>query len=78
MLHEFIALNRDTIVARTRDRVRERPWPSVSNHEIEEGVPLFLTQLTETLRAEVTDSPYPDDLIGQPPRGMAPSCSRRA
>ena len=51
MLHEFIDLNRDAIIARTRDRVRSRPWPSVAPGELEHGVPLFLTQLAETLRS---------------------------
>ena len=58
MLYEFIDLHRDDIVARTRDRVRGRPWPSVSSREIEHGVPLFLTQLSEALRLEATGTPY--------------------
>ena len=41
MLYEFIASHRDLIVARTRDQVRGRAWPSVSSREIEYGVPLF-------------------------------------
>ena len=52
MLYEFITIHRDDIVARTRERVRTRPWPSVSHREVEYGVPLFLTQLVETLRRE--------------------------
>jgi hypothetical protein len=64
MLHEFIELNRDLIISRTRDRVRSRPWPSVARGELEHGVPQFLTQLSETLRREATSSPYPDDAIG--------------
>jgi signal transduction histidine kinase len=64
MLHEFIDLNRDVIVAGTRDRVRRRPWPSVAPGELEDGVPLFLTQLSETLRLEATQSPFPPDAIG--------------
>ena len=64
MLHEFIALHREDIVARTRARVRGRPWPSVSDREIEHGVPLFLTQLSETLRLEATAAPFPSDAIG--------------
>jgi signal transduction histidine kinase len=63
-LYEFITLHRDEIIARTRNRVRERPWPSVSEREIEHGVPLFLTQLSETLRLEATAGPFPDDAIG--------------
>ena len=64
MLHEFITAYRDEIVARTRDRVRGRPWPSVSEGEIEYGVPLFLTQLAETLRLEATPEPFASDAIG--------------
>lgn len=65
MLHEFIAINRGTIVARTRDRARGRPWPSASSREsIEHGVLLFLTQLAETLRLETTAEPLSSDAIG--------------
>jgi hypothetical protein len=45
MLYEFIDMNRDVIISRTRDRVRSRPWPSVAPGEVEHGVPLFLAQL---------------------------------
>jgi len=58
MLYEFIAANRGDIISRTRERVRSRPWPSVSNREIEYGVPLFLTQLVETLQLERTATPF--------------------
>jgi signal transduction histidine kinase len=64
MLYEFITVHREAIEARTRERVRVRPWPSVSRDEIEYGVPLFLTQLTETLRLETTAAPFADDAIG--------------
>jgi signal transduction histidine kinase len=64
MLHEFIDLNRDVIISGTRERVRSRPWPSVAPGEVEDGVPLFLTQLSETLRLEATSAPFPPDAIG--------------
>jgi signal transduction histidine kinase len=64
MLHEFITMHRDEIIARTRQRVLRRPWPSVSGLEVEHGVPLFLTQLSETLRSEVTGDPFPSSAIG--------------
>jgi signal transduction histidine kinase len=64
MLHDFIDFNRDVIISRTRDRVRSRPWPSVATGELERGVPLFLTQLSETLRLEATSAPFPGDAIG--------------
>lgn len=50
MLHEFIAANRDLIIERTRERVQDRPWPSVSPEELESGVPQFLTQIVEILQ----------------------------
>ena len=51
-LEALIAAYEDVIISRTRDRVRSRPWPSVAPGEVEHGVPLFLTQLSETLRLE--------------------------
>jgi signal transduction histidine kinase len=64
MLYEFIVMNRQEIIARTSERVRGRSWPSVATGEVEHGVPLFLTQLAETLRLEATATPFPGDAIG--------------
>ena len=64
MLHEFIAANRDVIISAARKRVESRPGLSVSVDEFEYGVPLFLTQLSETLRLEATGTPFPDGAIG--------------
>src|SRR5204863_1776964 len=58
MLHEFITTYRDKIIARARGKLTDRPWPLVSTSELEHGVPLFLTQLTETLRWETTETPF--------------------
>ncbi len=60
MLHEFIVAQREAIIERTRARVQRRAWPSVSVDELEHGVPLFLTQLSETLRLEATAAPFPE------------------
>jgi signal transduction histidine kinase len=64
MLHAFITAHRDAIISRTRERVASRSWPSISTHELEHGVPLFLTQLSETLRLEATETPFPAGAIG--------------
>ncbi len=64
MLYEFINMHREEIVSSARDRVRGRPWPSLSSEELEYGVPLFLTQLAETLRFEATRTPFSSDAIG--------------
>jgi signal transduction histidine kinase len=58
MLHEFITSYRDPIIARTREKLTDRPWPLASTSELEHGVPLFLTQLSETLRLETTLTPF--------------------
>ena len=42
----------------------QRPWPSVSTQELEHGIPLFLTQLVETLRLENTEAPFSTSAIG--------------
>jgi signal transduction histidine kinase len=64
MLHEFIAAYRDEIIARTRRRVQARSFPSASAREVDHGVPLFLTQLSDTLRLEATATPFGAGAIG--------------
>jgi signal transduction histidine kinase len=51
MLGEFISLNRAKILALTRTKVAVRMAPRATTAELEEGVPLFLNQLTEVLQA---------------------------
>ncbi|HEV3214096.1 MAG TPA: HAMP domain-containing sensor histidine kinase [Vicinamibacterales bacterium] len=41
-----------------------RPWPLASTVELENGVPLFLTVLSEALRLETTATPFSSDAIG--------------
>lgn len=64
MLHEFITSYRDPIIVRTREKLTDRPWPLASTSELEHGVPLFLTQLAETLRLETTPTPFSQKTIG--------------
>jgi len=49
MLHDFIVENRDRIIASARNRVRERTAPHAIEAKLENGIPLFLTQLVEAL-----------------------------
>ena len=51
MLYEFVTTYRDEIIAKTRVKVSTRPWPPASTAELENGLPMFLTQLAETLPA---------------------------
>src|SRR5688572_17205982 len=64
MLHEFITTYRDPIITRAREKLTDRPWALVSESELEHGVPLFLSQLSETLRLEVAAQPASDTAIG--------------
>jgi signal transduction histidine kinase len=52
MLHEFIAMHRDVIIARTRARIASRTAPRPTEVEIAHGVPLFLDQLAVRLQAD--------------------------
>jgi hypothetical protein len=65
MLYEFVTTYRDAIIAKTRIKVGTRPWPPASSAELEHGLPIFLTQLAETLRWEHTDTPFSNHAIGE-------------
>jgi signal transduction histidine kinase len=50
MLDEFIRANRAEIISRARSKVAERPAPRPTEHELTDGVPLFLDQLVDRLK----------------------------
>jgi signal transduction histidine kinase len=52
MLHEFLSSNREELVSRCRMKVAKRHAPRATERELEFGIPVFLTQLTEILREE--------------------------
>ena len=62
-VYDFIKDNHDEILARTSQRVASRS-PSVPLHDVERGLPLFLTQVSETLRLETSEKPFPTSAIG--------------
>ena len=57
MLHEFLTANRAAIIARCRAKIASRPAPRPTDLELEYGVPMFLDQLTETLRGVLSANP---------------------
>ena len=63
MLHDFVTAHREAIIDRTREMLAKDP-AAASTGELENGVPLFLTQLSDTLRAEATQSPVATGAIG--------------
>jgi len=56
VLHEFIAANRDELVERCRTKVASRSIPPPTPAEIDNGVPVFIDQLTEALRSELSST----------------------
>jgi signal transduction histidine kinase len=69
MLHEFVTTHRDAIIARTKD-TRPRPITAGGNAGVlpvdglDSGISLFLTQLSDRLRAGVTAAPEATSAIG--------------
>jgi signal transduction histidine kinase len=50
MLFDFIALHRDLLVGRTREKLRLRVAPQPTEHELTSGVPLFLDHFAARLK----------------------------
>jgi signal transduction histidine kinase len=65
MLYEFLTLYRDELISRTREKVVRRMAPRATEEELKHGVPLFLSQLTETLRLAEAPPPEDDSNIGR-------------
>jgi hypothetical protein len=51
-LQQFVRENRLELIRRTRAKVASRPSPQPSEAEMEDGVPLFLSELVTELREE--------------------------
>lgn len=52
MMHDFLANNRDELIARCKKKVALRPLRYATDDQLRNGVPLFLGQLTRTLVAK--------------------------
>ena len=64
MLHEFLLMNRDTILARARDRVASRMSPTTNEAELDSGLPIFLEQLGDALRLAESGRASDNEQIG--------------
>ena len=51
-MHSFLSNNRDELIARCTAMVAERPQRAATPRQLANGIPIFLEQLTRTLRAE--------------------------
>jgi signal transduction histidine kinase len=64
VLYEFITAHKTEILERARSKVQARTFPPSTANELERGLPLFLTQLAETLRLKGTPEPFSPTAIG--------------
>ncbi|MBG6070662.1 MULTISPECIES: sensor histidine kinase KdpD [unclassified Polaromonas] len=51
-MNEFLANNRDSLIARCIEKVARRPKRAATEQQLKNGVPMFIDQLTRTLKAE--------------------------
>lgn len=69
MMHDFLANNRDELAARCRIKVGTRAGRSATDQQLQDGIPLFLEQLIQTLKAEQSRDPTASRLISGPSGG---------
>lgn len=56
-LDAFLTKHRDAIIERCRVKVQARRAPRVTDLELDRGIPLFLEQLIDTVRLDLTQTP---------------------
>ena len=56
MLHEYLILYREAIIEAAAAKAMRRGSPALSVEALRNGVPLFLAQVSETLRAETGET----------------------
>ena len=76
MVHSFLANNRDELIARCKAKVAQRPMRAASARQLANGVPMFLEQLTRTLRAEEEGDDAEGERISGPSGGDATALSQ--
>lgn len=69
MLHEFLTDRRSELIDRCRVKVSRRSAPKATERELEHGIPMFLDQLTKTLRMEQTTEPMRSRKVSGPSGG---------
>jgi signal transduction histidine kinase len=70
-VREFLANNRDELIARCKLKVSLRPRRAATDEQLANGVPMFLAQLTRTLLAEESDESEEGLRISGPSGGDA-------
>jgi signal transduction histidine kinase len=71
MMYSFLTNNRNELVERCKEKVSMRPKRAATAEQLQNGIPLFLDQLTRTLRAEELGESDASLLISGPAGGTA-------
>jgi signal transduction histidine kinase len=69
MLHEFLKIHQAELIDRCRGKVALRQAPTVTQIELEHGIPLFLAQLIKTLQVEQSSHPMQSRKVSGPAGG---------
>lgn len=69
MMHEFLLNNRTDLIDRCRIKVAQRPARDATDAQLQNGIPMFLDQLIQTLRVEQTADPMDSRRISGPASG---------
>jgi signal transduction histidine kinase len=75
-MHTFLTNNRDELIARCAAQVAERPQRAATPAQLANGVPMFLEQLTRTLRAEEEGNAAEGERISGPSGGDSTALSQ--
>lgn len=75
MMHNFLANNRQNLIERCAAKVAKRPSRNASSEQLLNGVPLFLSQLTRTLKAEQEGGSDDGIVISGPSGGVGSALS---
>jgi hypothetical protein len=75
MLHEFLVSNREELIARCREKAAKRFDFAEVPDAFDQGIPLFLDQLSDALRVEAAS---PTHAAVEPQRAPAPTVIGRA
>jgi signal transduction histidine kinase len=68
-MRDFLSQNTEELIARCTAKVAQRPSRSATPHQLANGIPLFLEQLTHTLKAEEEGDAAEGERISGPAGG---------
>lgn len=69
MLYNFLLNNRADLIARCKAKVAERPRRAATQQQLQNGIPMFLNQLIETLLIEQGEDPIESRKVSGPAGG---------